>query len=252
MAQITTPSRARLQLSLDYRIIVGLLLVVIAAMLVIWKPWQAAVAPDRTIKVTGEATLKAEPDEFVFYPSYQFKNASQTAALAELGQKSDELVAKLKSLGVADKNIKTNSDGYQAYSYYRNDDSTITYTLRLTITVGTKDLAQKVVDYLITTSPMGSISPQAQFSDAKRKELEANARDQATKNARAKADQSAKNLGFKVGKVKSIEDGSGFDRIYPLAAGAELGSAAAPDAKLSVQPGENDLTYSVTVTYFVR
>jgi uncharacterized protein YggE len=120
----------------------------------------------------------------------------------------------------------------------------------LTITVNDKALTQKVQDYLVTTSPTGSVSPQTTFSEAKRKELESKARDEATKDARSKAEQSAKNLGFKIGKVKSVEDGSGFGGIV-----LREGLTMASDSKatsLSVQPGENDLHYTVTVTYYLR
>jgi SNF2 family DNA or RNA helicase len=45
------------------------------------------------VSVSGSATLKAEPDEYVFYPSYEFKNADKTAGLKELTAKSEEVVA---------------------------------------------------------------------------------------------------------------------------------------------------------------
>lgn len=246
----------KLNVSIDLRIVVVVLLVAIAGILAVWKPWNAAADSDRTVKVTGEATVKAEPDEYVFYPSYEFKNASKDAALAEVSKKSEEITAKLKALGVADSKIKTNSSGYDRYNYYRNSDDTTTYTLQLTVTVEAKDLAQKVQDYLVSTQPMGSVSPQASFSDAKRKQLESKARDDATKDARGKADQSARNLGFKVGKVKSIEDGTGFNQIFSTGRGASAvaldSGAETASPKLDVQPGENEITYTVTVIYYVR
>jgi uncharacterized protein YggE len=233
---------------------VALLLVVIAGMLAFWRPWENPLAKERTVAVTGEATLKAAPDEFVFSPSYDFNNADKQTALSELTKKSDELVAKLKALGVADSKIKTNSSGNN-YPVYRptGDNSGFTYTLQLTITVGTKDLAQKVQDYLVTTAPTGEVSPQANFSDAKRKDLERQARDAATKDARAKADQSAKNLGFKVGLVKTVTDGTGFGGIiYPLTASGVAKATDLSQPSLAIQPGENDLSYTVTVTYYLK
>jgi uncharacterized protein YggE len=246
-------TRGQLSLKIDYRIITLLLLAVIAAMLFMWKPWQDTIsAASRTIRVTGEAELTAEPDEYVFYPSYDFKNASKQAALDELSKKSDAVIAKLKELGVADSKIKTDSSGYD-FPVYGEETSTPTYTLRLTVTVANRDLAQKVQDYLITTEPTGSVSPQATFSDKKRKELENRARDDATKEARAKAEQSAENLGFSLGKVKAVEDGAGFDGIIrPFAAQDMATSGQEKTTQLTVQPGENELTYSVTVTYFVK
>lgn len=247
-------SKTTFNLSLDYRFVIGVLLAIIVAMLLLWQPWNPRIdANTRTVDVTGTAKLTAAPDEFVYYPTYDFKNADRSAALSDMSKKSDEIVKKLKELGVADNKIKTNSDGYSYPTYPNSDTSTPTYTLRLTVTVNDKDLAQKVQDYLVTTTPSGAVSPQAQFSDSKRKELENQARDQATKEARTKAEQSAKNLGFRLGAVKSVNDGAGFGGgIVPMMGRDSMSMNAAEPSKLTVQPGENDLNYSVTVTYFLR
>jgi uncharacterized protein YggE len=255
-----TPSpspKNKVSLSLDLRLVIVVLLLVIAGMAAIWRPWVSKTSGDRTVAVTGEATIKAEPDEYLFYPSYNFKNTSKEAALAEVTAKSNAVVAQLKKLGIEDSKIKTNSSGYGDYYSISRDpgSATTTYTLSLTVTVGTRDLAQKVQDYLVTTSPTGAVSPQPTFSDAKRKELETQARDEATKDARAKAEQSAKNLGFKIGKVKQIQDDAGFGNIGPyFSYGSESLQAGGDNDKrqLTIQPGENDLNYAVKVVYFVR
>ena len=242
------PAKTKLSISLDYRLLSAILVLVVAGMLALWQPWNDPRADTRTIEVTGQAKITAVPDEFVFYPSYEFKNADKKAALAQLTTKSNEVVGKLKSLGVADDKIKTNSSGYD-YPVYEQSGKTATYTLQLTITINDKTLAQKVQDYLVTTSPSGAVSPQANFSDIKRKDLENKARDEATKDARSKAEQSAKNLGFSLGQVKTVNDGVGFGGITPYASMAQDSGSS---SKLLVQPGENDLSYTVTVTYFVR
>jgi uncharacterized protein YggE len=106
--------KKKFYVTLDSRTIILLLLLVICAMLIIWKPWrQAPQNTDRTVQVSGEATVKAEPDEFVFSPSYDFKNTNKQAALNELSKKSDEIVSQLKSLGASDNQINTNADGYE-------------------------------------------------------------------------------------------------------------------------------------------
>lgn len=249
--------KKKLNIALDYRVIVVLLLVVIAGMLWLWKPWQAEPQTNRTISVTGETTIKAVPDEFIFYTTYQFKNADKKAALEELTKKSDEITSKLKEIGVSDNHIKSNSGGYQNYYYYTNTNDTYTYNLSLTITADSKEQAQKVQDYLVTTDSEGTISPSANFSDSKKKELEDQARDQATKDARAKADQSAKNLGFKIVSVKSVDDGNNnlgniYPRLFNGATDLAQGANSSSETKLQVQPGENDLSYSVKVVYYIR
>lgn len=245
-----TKQTASISINVDFRIIAAVLLLIILGMFALWRPWEAG-GDDRTISVTGQATVKATPDEFVFYPTYEFKNADKQAALAQLTKKSDEVVAAIKKLGVADGGIKTNSDGYDS-PVYKDDRSTPAYTLRLTVTVGNKELAQKVQDYLVSTTPSGAVTPQPAFSEAKRKELESKARDDATKDARSKAEQSAKNLGFGIGSVKTVSDGSGFGvGIMPAGRGA-MDTAVSSPPQLTLQPGENELSYSVSVTYFVR
>lgn len=249
------PSNAtknRLSVTIDYRIIAAVLLLVIAVMLFLWRPWAGGSTSTRTIDVTGDATLSARPDEFIFYPVYEVKSADKTAALAELSKKSSDVIAKLKELGVKDSQIKTSTNGY-SYPVRLEGESVPTYSTQVSITVGTEDLAQKVQDYLVTTAPTGSVSPQASFSETTRKKLESEARNKATQDARSKADQMADNLGFRIGKVKSVQDGLGFDG--PITLEARNGMAATSDSSkpaLSIQPGENELTYSVTVVYYIR
>jgi uncharacterized protein YggE len=248
-------------LRLNFRWISLALLFVVLIMLALWRPWQAKVSDQsRTITVTGEAQLKTEPDEYLFSPSYDFKEANKDTALKEVTAKQTDVVAGLKKLGVADSAIKADSSGYN-YNYYFDDSSnTYNYTLSLTVTLTDKTLVQKVQDYLVTTSPSGNVSPNAQFSNAKQKSLDNQLRDVATKDARAKADQSAKNLGFEVGAVKSVEDGASsggsFCRngiVCPLSVATDsAGAEGKATASLPVQAGQNEQNYSVTVVYYVK
>ena len=264
----TGPIRPKLSFSLDLRIVVVALLLIVVTMLLAWRPWHhSADVNARTVSVTGESTIKSTPDEYGFTPSYEFKDADKAAAIKAAGDKQAALVGKLKAIGVADNHIQTNIDGYQDYNPRplginqptinpgNEDAASYTYTLRLHVTVPTRAQAQKVQDYLATTAPGGAVTPNVQFSETLRKKLEAQARDTATKDARAKADQSAKNLGFRVGSVKSVEDGAGFGGgIMPMQADGKAmtmdGAAASPS--IAVQPGENDLSYSVTVVYYIK
>lgn len=250
--------KQKLNLSLDLRLVCAALVVVILGMLLAWMPWQRAENSEEVIKVTGETVLKAEPDEFVFQPAYQFKNADKSAAVLAASNKSTEVVTKLKELGVAEKDIKSSVDGYlsQPYPGGPSTSEEYIYTTQMTITTKDKDFAQKIQDYIATTSPVQSVTPQGSFSESLLKELEVKARDEATKDARAKAEQSAENLGFRLGRVKSVEDGTGFSDIRPLdmkgGAPEAMMTREATAATLPVSPGENEIRYTVTVTYFVR
>ncbi len=238
-----------------WKILCLLLLIALIASIWLWKPWQANIkASDRTISVTGEATVKAEPDEFIFSPSYDITNPDQQKAITDLTAKNNDIIAKLKALGVPSSKIESNASNYKDYF----DSTTNTYTFYLTVTVDDKTLAQKAQDYLLTTSPSGDITPQYTFTDAKQKTLENQGRDQAEQDAKAKADQSAKNLGFKVKAVKTVQDGN-FESMggcgpQGLCMGANNLNAAvsSQNPSLTLQPGENSLPYSVNVTYYIQ
>lgn len=244
--QEQSPQAKHMTFKLDLRMVIALLVVVIIAMLILWRPWDTA-SSDRVIEVNGQASISAVPDQFVFSPSYPFKNSDKQAAIDAADRKSNELVAGLKNLGVAEKDIKTSTGSYDLPLRGGVSDET-TYTLGLTVTVDGQELAQKVQDYLATTSPTGSVSPQPYFSDQKQKELEAEARDMAVEDARSKAEQAAQNLGFRVGKVKKVSDGFAFG----IASSPELAVTSDSTQKLSLHPGENEVTYTMNITFYLK
>lgn len=244
--QEQSPEAKHVTFKLDLRIIIAVLLVALVAVLFLWRPWDTK-SSDRVIEVSGQATVTAVPDQFIFSPSYQFKNSDKQVAIDAAARKSSELVAGLKELGVAEQDIKTSTSSYDLPLRNGSADET-TYTLGLNVTVDGQELAQKVQDYLITTSPVGSVTPQPYFSDEKQKELEAQARDIAIEDARAKAEQTAKNLGFKVGKVQKVSDGSAFG----APGSPELMTAQDTAQKLSLHPGENEITYTMQVSFYLK
>ncbi len=244
-------TKSSITLRFDYRWIVAGLLLIIAIMVLLWRPWEGRYGQDaRTVTVTGDATIKAAPDQYEFYPTYTVKNTDITVAKKEIAAKSTEIVGKLKELGVADNAIKTTINNYPDYGQNGPTDQMV-YSLNVQITVKDTALMEKVLGYIETTNPEGAVTPQPTFSTEKRKQLEQQAREQATKEARSKADQSAKNLGFRVADVKSVNDGSGFGPVtpYPVMAG-DVASKSNPSTEF--MPGENDLVYSVTVEYYIR
>lgn len=238
--------------------------VLLAANLVtvgLWQPWNASNLSDRKITVTGTTTIEAEADQFVFTPYYQKTGTDQAKLNTELNETSKTVVAKLKALGVSDSAIKTDSSTYDYRIYYGSEGDEITGTLYITVTVKDKTLAQKVQDYLVTTSATGSSSPAASFSVAKQKTLEAQARDEALKNAKDKAMASATQLGATLGKVISVTDSSsngatplpwGVMPAYDAAEGSTSSSKDLGTPSNTIQPGLNSYSFSVDVAYELK
>lgn len=232
--------------------LVWALMAVIIGMLAIWRPWASADS-GRSVSVSGQATVEAEPDEFVFNPTFELEGEDQAKLTKNVTDTVEETIAALKALGVEDKDIKLNAYGGENYYYIypaqREGEYRVTATL--TVSSDSRDEAQTIQDYLATTSASGQLTPVVQFSEAKQKELESQAREQAIADARAKAEQSASLLDAKLGKVLEVSESSGFD-IYPLDSTTELRTDGNEASGLPVQPGQNEFTYSVEVKFAIR
>ncbi len=225
----------------------------------LWQPWVDKSTSDRTIAITGSTTIESAPDQFVFSPYYQKEGTDKTAINKEVSDLSKTIIAKLKALGVKDSAIKTEVNSYDYGMYYaQSGNDTSTSTLNLTVTLKDKTLSQKVQDYLATTEPSGSVTPQITFSTAKQKALESQARSESLADAKQKAETSASQLSAKLGKVIKVTDvASNSVTPFPWMMGSAekaIGSSADSGASTSytIQPGLNEYSFSIAVTYELK
>jgi uncharacterized protein len=233
--------------------IIELVILVCILGILIWSTFidDSSSNTQRTITESGQATIESEPDQYVFLPYYESSGTDQVAVQEDLNQKATEVTNKLKELGVEEKDIKLQSSAYE--NWFPDESGSATTTVSLEVTVSNKELSQKVQDYLITTGAKGQISPQGKFSEAKKKELDAQAREIASKEAKTKAEAQAAIFGAKVGDVIKIEQGNNNDIGYPMPITLDSGSAEmardSTASSLPVLPGQNSYSASVSVTY---
>ncbi len=256
-----------MSLRFDLRFVIVLLLIVIAFMLWLWQPWQDA-TPKRTISITGQAKVKAAPDEFIFSPVYQKSASTSKEAISKVSTVGNTTVAKLKELGLTSDELKTDVYSTPEYdpSVYEPviSDITGTYpeavqfkikqhtaTYSITATVHNKDIAQKVLDYLSTTELTSAITPQSTFKTATTKKLESEARQEGLADAKQKAIDTTTGLGAKLGKVVSISEPNA---ITPLPYMREGVSASSSQDAISptLETGVNEITYSITVVFAIK
>jgi len=250
----TNKSPNKLALKLDLRLVCLLLLLIIGGMLAAWQPWNDnSKNSPRKITITGQATIKAEPDQYQFSPYYERDTTAEVTAL------NDQIIKGLKNLGIPDGQIKNNVSKYNGPQYSpevpRGDQEKV--NLSLTITLPDKDLVQKVQDYLLTTNPNGSITPYPSFSTQQQKELTDKARDQAISDAKQRADKTASGLDAKIGKVLEINEVQPGGGVYPYSKNTQVAPSIAIDggvaeSSIVVQPGENEFSYSVMVTFALK
>ncbi len=254
--QKNTGPSSKLRLSIDYRIISLVLLIALAICVFMWKPWVSPAPSDRKITVNGQATIKAVPDQYLLSPYFEFDSADRTKATADATTKAKQISEKLKEIGVKDTEIKSNTNSYDKYMPVIAEGGTNpSVQLSYTITLSSKDTAQKVQDYFLGLNAKGQISPQATFSESKQKTLEASARDNAIADAKSKASKTAEQLGSKIGKVITISDDStgvnpcGRKGLCPV---SMMSADESAKSSIPIQAGENEFTASVQVVYELR
>lgn len=230
------------------------LLVSIFVLLVWSQPWTSGgVDKDsRKITVSGSAVIEAEPDEFVFYPYFEVTGPDQETRKDEIATKMNTVVEDLKELGVPESGLKLDTSDYD--NRYWEEEEEGTATGRLTIKSKDRDLVQKVQDYLLNADAKGQITPYASFSEEKKDELDAEAVEKASNDAKAKAEAQAALFDAKLGKVVTVSQGyeSIFDYGFSYR-GAELAIAEdSSSSSLPVLPGQNEYTQTVTVVYELK
>jgi uncharacterized protein len=208
-----------------------------------------------TVTVNGDATVTSPPDEAVIVLTVENDGATAPAAMDATSTQSNQLLAKLKGVGIEDAAIQTSSvtlypvrtydptTGKETLTGYRAQNS-VKVTLKDAPTVA-KVLAAGVETGVTQVSgPAWRLREDSQaVNDALK---------QAVAHARAKADTLAAAAGASIGEVISISEGSVQVPvpIYDLSAGAATDSGKVSEP--AVSSGTLDVTATVTITYSLK
>ncbi|MBI3966182.1 MAG: SIMPL domain-containing protein [Chloroflexi bacterium] len=202
-----------------------------------------------TISVQGDGKVLATPDRAFITVGVLTQAPTALEAQQQNATTMSAVVARIKSQGIADKDIRTSGLTLSPV-YDRNDSSKITaYRAQNNVTVTIDDLTQvgKVFDEAVAAGATqgGNI----RFAFKNDEQFRQQALEDAVKNARTKADAMARTAGVTIKGVQTIAEinvGGGpvpVDRAAPVAAPAQ-GVAPTP-----VSPGEQALTARVQVTF---
>jgi len=232
----------RIVLTLSWKVLSIVLIAALIGLTVYTKPWETNTANPRTITIKGEATIKRAPDSFVFNPTYEAD--SQEAITA----KTNEVVAKVKELGLGDAGIQTQVSNYDKYNPDGSTGEPV-FSMYLTLSVEDKELAQKIQDYLITTGATGQVTPMSGFTKVTHKALRDEATNIAIQDARARADKTADNLDTKVVKVIKVTEPDQVEGVYPLYSSLDISSSG---SGLPINAGESEFNHTVEVEFEIR
>jgi uncharacterized protein len=210
-----------------------------------------AIPPEHTISVTGTGQVIISPDIADLRLGVTVTKPTVKAARAAAAEAMTAVIAGLKTLGIADRDLQTTILSLQPVYDYRNTTPRLTgYSLSNSIAVTIRDL-DKVGDAIDGALAAGATTLDGvTFRVEDSAAAERQARQAAMAEAKAKAETLATAAGIALAGVASISE-TVAPVPYPIFYGAS-GSAPAKDVQTPVQPGTNEVTVTVSVVYLIR
>jgi uncharacterized protein len=204
---------------------------------------QGATTSAEGITVTGTGSANAVPDIAEWSFGVQADADSASAALETASGSILRVLGALRDAGIADKDLRTE----QVSVYPRTSDDGLTvvgYTASTSVHAVVRKLgaAGEVLDAAVAAGANQVYGPTLRLSDA-RAQYQA-AVDAAFDDARARAEAIAAKAGVELGSAVSIVEAGGGGDVY-----AER--AAVADAAVAIEPGQQKVTATLSVTYAI-
>lgn len=208
------------------------------------------------LTVTAQGSSTREPDLASYTAGVTSQGATASEALSANSAQMSKVIAALRRAGIADKDVQTSNlsvspiyaqpkrlpDG----NYEDGPQKIVGYQANNTVSVRQRKLADmgKVIDALVTAGANQVNGPNFQLSQPEAAMDEA--RVEAMKSARARADLYARAAGLRVARIVSISESNGYSPqpvMFVRKAAADM--AAAPP----VAAGELEMNVNVTVQF---
>lgn len=222
------------------RLIVGLLAIVLA--------FPVAAEEARTITVTGEGRISAEPDMAVLRLGVSREARKASDAMRAASEAAAAVLAQVEASGVAARDVQTaNVSLSPRWLNEKNTAPRINgYVASNDLTVRVRDLGDlgALMDAVVGdgANQMNGLS----FAIAEPQPLQDAARQAAMQDARRKAELLATSAGVSLGPVMTISEHGGFRQPVGMARGAMMEASAVP-----IATGELDISANVTVVYAI-
>ncbi|MCT4656402.1 MAG: SIMPL domain-containing protein [Cohaesibacter sp.] len=215
-------------------------------------PSFAADSQSGVISVNGTGQIEMAPDIAIISAGVQARSKTTKAALAENNKKMASLFKELEKAGIAKKDIQTsNFNIYPEMRYPQKGQAQppkiIGYTVNNQVTVKIRklDSVGTVLTALVGAGANNMSGLRFDVSDKKGKLEEA--RKAAIKDARAKAQLYAGELGTKIKRLKSLSENGGYNPRPVMMRAAKMEMAM--DAPVPVAEGSMSLSITVNTQW---
>jgi uncharacterized protein len=214
-----------------------------------------APAQTRTLSVSGNGTVYLTPDIAQIYIGVHTDDPDLANAVSKNNSQTQALVDALKKAGIDAKDIQTSN-----FSVYSNNSgidkvtgqvipNQTQYSVDNTVYITIRDLT-KLGSLLSTAVGAGANSINSiSFDVADKTAAMVQARQKAMTNASNLATELAKTAGVKLGEIQSVAYSDNSPVQYYGMGG---GGAAAPNASVPIQPGQTQISVTVSVTYTIK
>jgi uncharacterized protein YggE len=205
----------------------------------------------RLISVRGTGRVAVKPDTAVVRLGAEMRAPTVGEATADVARRSSAVIERLKSLGVADRDIATVAYSIDPVLAPRRTEEDATriaaYRVVNVVQVKIRDLAAvgRVLDAALAAGANTMTGLHFTVDDPSR--LEAEARARAVKAAMSTAQQLAAAAGVGLGELVSLTEHLATPR--PMMARMDAVAAAAPVAMGPVESGEVEVVVSVEASY---
>ena len=216
-----------------------------------------APAQPHTLSVSGIGTVSLTPDIAYIYIGVHTEDPVIATAVNNNNKQTQTLVDALKSAGIAAKDIQTSN-----FSVYNNSNGQALdkttgqpiaggyYSVDNTVYVTARDLS-KLGSLLNTAVSAGANNINSiTFDVADKSTAMAQARQKAMANANSLATELAQNAGVKLGEIQNVSYSDNSPMPYYGMVGG--GGAAAPNASVPIQPGQTQISVTISVTYALK
>jgi hypothetical protein len=215
---------------------------------------QAAQAALRTLTVSGTGKISLQPDIAYIYVGVHTEKPGAAEAVAENNTKTQKLIDALKAAGVAANDIQTSSFSIYQNNQYGPDGkpTSSNYAVDNTVNLTVRKLTQlgDLLDAAVKAGANNVNSIQFDVAD-KTKALSA-ARTAAVKTANTQAAELATAAGVSLGSIQSIQYSDATPSPIFQGKGMGGGGSTAADIAVPINPGQMDITVSVTIAYEIK
>jgi uncharacterized protein len=210
----------------------------------------APVLAGTRLDVSARGEVKRVPDVAVISAGVVTQSANAATAMQENATRMARVIAALKRAGVADKDVTTSSISLSPqYRYNENQPPVITgYQASNQVNVRFRDIGKSgaVLDVLVKEGANQINGPSLVIDKPEAAQDEA--RIDAIKSARARADLYAAATGLKVKRIVSISESEGYSGgPVPMMARGMMADSAM--AKTEVMPGEQTVGVNLSVVF---